>query len=50
MHFTKTIAAAVALMTTTVSAFPLQKRQDDAVIGDPNSMPFIFFTPFSAFC
>jgi hypothetical protein len=49
MHFTKTIAAAIALMTTTVSAFPLQKRQDDAVIGNTNSMPFIFFNPFLPF-
>jgi hypothetical protein len=40
MHFTKTIAAAFAL-TATVSAFPLQNRQDDAVIGDPNSVFFL---------
>jgi hypothetical protein len=37
MHFTKTIAAAFAL-TATVSSFPLQKRQNDAVIGNPNSV------------
>ncbi|CAD0106285.1 unnamed protein product [Aureobasidium uvarum] len=34
MHFTKTIAAVVAL-TATVSALPLQKRGDDVVVGNP---------------
>jgi hypothetical protein len=36
MHFIKTIAAAFAL-TATASAFPLQKRQDDAAVGNPAS-------------
>jgi len=44
MHFTKTIAAALAL-TVTVSALPLQKRQDDAAIGNPDSM-FLLRYPF----
>ncbi|CAD0086924.1 unnamed protein product [Aureobasidium mustum] len=35
MHVIKTFAAAFALAAT-VSAFPLQKRQDDSAIGDPN--------------
>ncbi|CAD0081946.1 unnamed protein product [Aureobasidium vineae] len=37
MHFTKTIAAAIAL-TATVSALPLQKKRDDAVVNSPNSL------------
>ncbi|KAH0290815.1 hypothetical protein M436DRAFT_59856 [Aureobasidium namibiae CBS 147.97] len=44
MHFTKTIAAAFAL-TAAVSALPLQKRQDNAAIGNPNSV-FLLRHPF----
>jgi hypothetical protein len=41
MHFIKTIAAAFALAAT-VSALPLQKRQSDAAIGNPDSMLYLF--------
>ena len=42
MHFTKTIAAVFALAAT-VSALPLQKRQDDSAIGDPDSTFSLFY-------
>jgi hypothetical protein len=46
MHFIKTIAAAFAL-TATVSALPLQKRQDDAAVGNPDSMFLPYLSAFT---